>query len=370
MLVDDLLGTGVLDTLNHGGVVGSIGENDTVGQLRAQNGKSSVIGGVARSKDEGSILAMKLSNGLLDGLDVSIVAGNVTCTTSASAVLVQGFLHSLENSGVAAHVLVVIGAPNSDLVGLGRQMTLGSISGETIDVVEVAVRLVGVLGLELIVVEALIMEARPFEGFRVRVNTKTGARSADLLLDALSTLRLGERVGGRSGSGSLSELTGMRTFVDVGLVGEADAFLGVKTLNVVRLSNGSTSSLGSRDVGSDLLSSATVHLVREGATSSGGGRLGGVGEERATGSAKGGHKSVGSSTAGLLSLDGEALAHNRALLSLVNKTSRSTRVHDGGRHLTKLRHRDSTHVRASLLNLPERAGEASIHDGDGERSVG
>ncbi len=140
------------------------------------------------------------------------------------------------------------------------------------------------------------------------------------------------------GGGSLGKLASVGALVDVGLVVELDALLGVEALDVVGLGDGGTGSLGARDVVANLLGGATVHLSREGAAgSSSRGGLGGDGEEGAAGSAKVGVKVVGGGAAVLLGLDGEALAHDGALLGLGDEARGSARVEERGGHLSELR---------------------------------
>lgn len=223
-------------------------------------------------------------------------------------------------------------------------MTLRSLAGQTVDVVKVAVRLVGMLGLELVMIELFVVEARPIVSFGLGVNAETRTGSADLLvLDALPSLVLGERIGSGGSGSHLGELTCVRTLVDISLIGEADALFGMKTLNFVGLGHRSASSLGARDVRSDLLRSSSAHVVGKGTarSSSGYSSKGGasrVGEEGAARSAEGGCRSVSSGTAGLFSLNSEALAHNGALLSLRDESGWTPGVQDSGRHLSKLRH--------------------------------
>lgn len=87
-----------------------------------------------------------------------IVTGNVSGPACAGTVFVEGLMHGSQDMRVAAHTEIVVGAPNSHSFILVRHVCAGEFLGEAIDVVEVAVRLVLVLLLQLGVVELFIVE--------------------------------------------------------------------------------------------------------------------------------------------------------------------------------------------------------------------
>ena len=87
-----------------------------------------------------------------------VVTRNVASTTSASTVHVKCLVHLLQNLRVSAHTEVVVGAPNSDLVLGGVLVSARELLGQTVDVVEVAVRLVFVLLIQFALVVRLVIE--------------------------------------------------------------------------------------------------------------------------------------------------------------------------------------------------------------------
>jgi hypothetical protein len=76
-------------------------------------------------------------------------------------------VHGLQNVGVATHTQIVVGAPNRHTLLLGCHVSAWELLRQTVDVVEVAVRLVLMLLLQLIVVEAFIIELANVVGRRI-----------------------------------------------------------------------------------------------------------------------------------------------------------------------------------------------------------
>lgn len=101
---------------------------------------------------------MQLCNCVLQRYGVLVMARNVPSASSTRSICVERFMHSLEHMWVAAHAQVVVGAPHRHLV-LGRFLVrTRKLLGQTVNVVEVSVRLVLVLLLKLILVEAFVVE--------------------------------------------------------------------------------------------------------------------------------------------------------------------------------------------------------------------
>jgi len=72
---------------------------------------------------------------------------------------IKNILHSLENDGIVAHPKIIISAPNFNLILDAAGMSDGEFGCETIDVIEIAVRFVLVLLVELTDVKLLIVKA-------------------------------------------------------------------------------------------------------------------------------------------------------------------------------------------------------------------
>lgn len=87
-----------------------------------------------------------------------VVTGDVSSPSCASAIHVQGLMHRLKHFWVTAHSEVVIGTPDSDSFIFGGHMSPGEFLGEAIDVVEIAVGFILVLLIQLVVVEAFVVE--------------------------------------------------------------------------------------------------------------------------------------------------------------------------------------------------------------------
>jgi hypothetical protein len=135
-----------------------VGQNDAIRQLAAQGGQSRIVGHVARGKDKSGLLGVEFSNGRLQGYGMLVVSGDVPSSTGTGAIRIKSLMHGLDHLGIAAHTKVVIGAPHSHtLVGV-LGVGFGEFLGQTVDVVEVAVRLVLVLLVELGLVEALVVK--------------------------------------------------------------------------------------------------------------------------------------------------------------------------------------------------------------------
>lgn len=154
------------DALDHRGVVQAIRENNAVGQFAAESRKSRIVCYIARRKDERSLLGVELCNCVLQCYSVLVVSGDVSGTSGTSSVVVQGLVHRLEYVWVASHAEVVVGAPDSHLVLRGLLVGTRKFLGQSVDVVEVAIRLVLVLLVQLIVVKAFVVERRGSWGGR------------------------------------------------------------------------------------------------------------------------------------------------------------------------------------------------------------
>ena len=89
VLEDDLLGTRVTDTLDHRRVVHRVGEVDAAGEFRTECGQSSIVCDVAGRKDQSSLLAVEISELLLESQMHSTIAGNIASTASTVSVLVE-----------------------------------------------------------------------------------------------------------------------------------------------------------------------------------------------------------------------------------------------------------------------------------------
>jgi hypothetical protein len=87
VLKDLLLRARVPDTLNHGGMVGRIGEVDAAGKLRAKSSEGGVVGDVARGEDESSFFAVEGGELVLEGKVDRGVSGDVSGTSSSGSVL-------------------------------------------------------------------------------------------------------------------------------------------------------------------------------------------------------------------------------------------------------------------------------------------
>lgn len=87
---DDLLRARVTNALDHGGMVGRVGEVDATGELGAESGEGGVVGDIAGREDESSGLAVESGQLLLEVEVPGTVTGDVPGTTSTVTVLVQG----------------------------------------------------------------------------------------------------------------------------------------------------------------------------------------------------------------------------------------------------------------------------------------
>lgn len=105
---DHLFNAGVLDALDHGGVVHGVGEDDTVGQLLGEGAEGGVVGDIAGGEDEGGGLVMEGGELVLEGEMHGTVTGDVAGTSGTGAVLAEGCLHGFDDDGVLGHAEVVV----------------------------------------------------------------------------------------------------------------------------------------------------------------------------------------------------------------------------------------------------------------------
>lgn len=87
-----------------------------------------------------------------------VVARNVSGSSSASSILIQTPMHSLQDLLISSHSEVIVGAPYSHTLVLLVLVGLRKLLGQTIDIVEIPVRLVLALLLKLGIVETLVIE--------------------------------------------------------------------------------------------------------------------------------------------------------------------------------------------------------------------
>lgn len=182
VLPNNLLRARVTDALDHRGMVGRVGEVYTTREFGPESGEGSIVGHIAGREDESGGLAVEGGQLLLEIEMPGTVTGDVPGTSSTVTVLIQSttvaqqsddeqmtekadggkrdgdVLHGLEDNGVVAHTQIVIRTPYLHL-GLGVSgVGDREFGGETVDVVEVTVRVVVVLLLQLSSVEALVVE--------------------------------------------------------------------------------------------------------------------------------------------------------------------------------------------------------------------
>ena len=98
---------------------------------------SGVVGDVARGKDQTGILAVQISNLVLERQVQRAVSGNVPRPAGTCAVLVECLVHCVEDDWVPAHAEIVIRAPDGDLF-LRTSVCHWELFSEAVDVVEVS----------------------------------------------------------------------------------------------------------------------------------------------------------------------------------------------------------------------------------------
>ena len=109
-----------------------------------------------------------------------VVAGDVAGAARSGAVLVQRAMHRLQHLPVTAHAQVVVGAPHRHFLLWRRHVRAGEFLCQPIDVVEVAVRLIAVLLIQLALIERFIVElARRRGRLRPRARKRHAAGSSD-----------------------------------------------------------------------------------------------------------------------------------------------------------------------------------------------
>ena len=90
MLEQDAFSTRVTHSLDHRGVVHSVGEVDAAGEFGTECRESSIVCDIAGGEDEGGFLSMEICKFLLERQMHSTVASNVPGTASTMTVLVKG----------------------------------------------------------------------------------------------------------------------------------------------------------------------------------------------------------------------------------------------------------------------------------------
>ncbi len=82
-------GTRMTNAVNHGSMVETIGEDDTIWKFGTESGESGVIGDVARGKDECGLFTMEIGEFFLEREMYGSVSGDVTRATCACTIPVQ-----------------------------------------------------------------------------------------------------------------------------------------------------------------------------------------------------------------------------------------------------------------------------------------
>lgn len=150
------------NALDHGSMVQAVAQDDAVGQFASQGSEGGIVGDIAGGEDEGSLFAVQVGQALFESDGMLVVTRDVSCTASTSTIHIQGLMHGLQDMLVAAHAEVVVGAPDGDLLLGGGHVCSRELFGHAVDVVEVTVRLVLVLLVQLVGVELLVVELGRF----------------------------------------------------------------------------------------------------------------------------------------------------------------------------------------------------------------
>ena len=111
-----VLGAAMPNALDHRGVVCSVGEDDTVGNLSGQRGNSRLIGDVSRREEQRSLLAVKVSKLTFQEHVVMARPGNVARPARAGSDPIDSVMHCCEHRRMLAHAQVIVGAPDGNLI--------------------------------------------------------------------------------------------------------------------------------------------------------------------------------------------------------------------------------------------------------------
>lgn len=101
---------------------------------------------------------MQFRNRCLEAHGMLIVTGDISGSSCASTIFIQCFVHRLQDLGISSHAKIIIGAPDRDSLVLVRHVRLREFLRKAIDVVEVAVRLILMLLVQLGIVKLLVIE--------------------------------------------------------------------------------------------------------------------------------------------------------------------------------------------------------------------
>src|SRR5215467_785726 len=99
---------------DHRSVVLFIREDKTVREQTTDRAERRLIGHIPRAKGEPGFLAVQLGKLRLERYDRKAVAGDIQGSTGAGADSQRGLDHRIDNSWVASHTQIVVGAPDDN----------------------------------------------------------------------------------------------------------------------------------------------------------------------------------------------------------------------------------------------------------------
>ena len=138
---DQFFAAAMADAFDHGGMVQFVGQHDAIGQSPDKGRQGGFIGHVAGIEQEGRVLAMQVSQFLLEFDMIMRGAGNVAGAARTGADVIDGCVHGGENGWMLAHAEIIIGAPHGDfaLFALPAVKRTGKPAPDTADIGKFAV---------------------------------------------------------------------------------------------------------------------------------------------------------------------------------------------------------------------------------------
>ena len=170
MFEDHFLCAGMANTLDHGGVIRAIGKNNTARKFAAKSSKGGIVGNITGGENQRRFLCVKLRNGRLEVDGMLVMSRYIPCASSAGSVLIESFVHSLQDFWVSSHPEIIIRAPHGNPFVFGRHVCSRELLSKPIYVVEVAVGLILVLLIQLGVIKVFIVKRSNFR--RGRLGTR------------------------------------------------------------------------------------------------------------------------------------------------------------------------------------------------------
>src|ERR1700724_2832901 len=110
-----LFGGAVPNALNHRGVVEGVRKYNAIRDMASQRSERRLVGDVARCKDQGGVLAVKIRKFALEQYVIVVRTRDVARSSGAGAGAIDSFMDRGQHRRMLCHAEIVVRAPHRDV---------------------------------------------------------------------------------------------------------------------------------------------------------------------------------------------------------------------------------------------------------------